>query len=103
MGIAPSTFPPVEVVRWLDRRPGLKVFTESQIDEAVAWLDKELHQQLPLDAEAFPVATRLEYSRARLRETVNRDVWYGYWSKGGQFVTRALIACKSTERNKGCA
>ncbi|MFF9483664.1 hypothetical protein [Streptomyces sp. NPDC014676] len=102
-GLAPPSFPPVELAQWLDRRPGLRVFTEQQIDEAVAWLDKELNEHVPVDAASFPITTRLEYSRARLRERVNRDVWYGYWSARGQFVTRVLVACTDTGKSKGCA
>lgn len=102
-GIAPPSFPPRELASWLDRRPGLRVYTDTQIDEAVAWLDKELNEQVPVDAASFPIATRLECSRARLREQANRDVWYGYWSTRGQFVTRALVACTDTEKGKGCA
>lgn len=102
-GLAPPSFPPVELAHWLDRRPGLQVFTEEQIDEAVAWLDKELSEHVPVDAGSFPISVRLEYSRARLREQANRDVWYGYWSTSGKFVTRALVACTATEKSRGCA
>jgi hypothetical protein len=101
-GLAPPSFPPVELARWLDRRPGLYVFTEEQVDEAVAWLDKELNEHVPVDAASFPVSVRLEYSRARLQERVNRDVWYGYWTASMQFVTRALVVCTSRDSAKGC-
>jgi hypothetical protein len=96
-GFAPSNFPPIEVARWLDRRPGLRVFAEQEIDEAVAWLDKELREHVPVDAESFPISVRLEYSRARMQERINRDVWYGYWSVRKQFVTRALICCQAAD------
>jgi hypothetical protein len=103
-GLAPPTFPPTELATWADRRPGLRVFTESEIDEAVAWLDKELSEYVPMDDESFPISVRLEYSRKRLQERVNRDVWHGYWTKRGQlFVTRVLYACTDTNRSKGCA
>ncbi|MFK0062604.1 hypothetical protein ACIQTN_25680 [Streptomyces werraensis] len=102
-GIAPASFPPRELPDWLDRRPGLRVYTEAQIDEAVAWLEQEMREQPPVDAASFPVATRLGYSRARLRQQAGRDVLHGYWSTRGQFVTRALVACTGTERAKGCA
>ncbi|MGW0996410.1 hypothetical protein [Streptomyces sp. NPDC002520] len=117
-GLAPPSFPPVELAHWLDRRPGMRTpsgnpipesalpthtFTESEIDEAVAWLEKELSEHVPVDADSFPVSVRLEYSRARLREQANRDVWYGYWSTSGQFVTRVLVACTDTEKSRGCA
>lgn len=107
-GLAPSNFPPVEIKHWLLRLPGLRTplgspipesalpvhtFSESEVDEAVAWLEQELTTHLPLDHETFPVAARLEYSRARLLERANRDVVYGYWSVGGQYVARVLVLC----------
>lgn len=110
-GLAPFNFPPVEVKHWLLRLPGMRtpagapipesalpvqLFRESEIDEAISWLDKELHEQEPLDAESFPIAVRLEYSRARMMERVQRDVVYGYWSKRGLYVARVLKECTRT-------
>ncbi|MFI0265621.1 hypothetical protein [Streptomyces luteogriseus] len=102
-GLAPPNFPPTELVRWRDRRPGVRVFKEDEIEDAVAWLDQELNEHVPVDAEAFPIPVRLAYSSDRLRETANRDVWYGYWSKRGMYVTRVLFACSDTQRQLGCA
>ncbi|MFD4858399.1 hypothetical protein [Streptomyces atratus] len=67
------------------------------LDEAMAWLDKELTGHVPVDAEAFPVATRLEYSRAQLQQTAANEVIYGYWSVSGQYVSRQLFPCKDPD------
>lgn len=101
-GLAPPNFPPVELARWADRRPGLHVFTDEQIDEAVGWLERELNAHVPLGVEAFPIADRLAYSRSRLSEKVSRSVWYGYWSQRGMFVTRVLFECTDRQQRLGC-
>ncbi|MFJ1700425.1 hypothetical protein ACIOHC_36140 [Streptomyces sp. NPDC088252] len=60
----------------------------------MAWLDKELTGHVPVDAASFPVATRLEYSRAQLQQTAAREVIYGYWSVSGQYVSRQVFPCE---------
>lgn len=95
-GLAPPTYPPIEVKDWLLRRP-LKLYSEPDIDAALDWLEKELNEHPPLGAEFFPVKERIAYSRERLLQTVGRDVIYGYWSTGGRYVSRALILCTRTE------
>jgi hypothetical protein len=91
-GLAPQTFPPSEISQWLRRKP-MQTFTEEQIDDALTWLEGELTTHLPIDAEGFPVKERVAYSRDRLMQRVNRDVVYGYWSVGGQYVSRSMIEC----------
>lgn len=95
-GLAPAGYPPIEIKDWL-HRPPLQIFAETEVDEAMAWLEKELSGHMPVDADAFPVAVRLEYSRARLQESVNRDVVYGYYSARGQYVSRSLILCEAPD------
>lgn len=97
-GVAPPTFPPIEIKDWLHRRAA-EIFPETSLDNAMVWLEKELNGQPPIDAEAYPIETRLASSRARLQETVNRNVVYGYWSRGGQYVSRVLICCERS----GCS
>jgi hypothetical protein len=96
-GKAPKDYPPIEIKDWLHRRPGLHTFAEGEVAKALAWLERELNSPkcVPVDAEGFPVQVRLEYSRARLSEKTNRDVVYGYYSRAGLYVSRALIECDS--------
>ncbi|MEV7278127.1 hypothetical protein [Streptomyces sp. NPDC093111] len=107
---APPNYPPIEVAHWLRRSSGHLAQTFAYgpdgLDRAVAWLESELTQNPPVDEEHYPVFERLEGSRQSLMSTstvlatestpaVQRagDVVYGYWSKAGQYVSRALIAC----------
>lgn len=94
-GLAPPTYPPIEIKDWLRRMPK-RVYGEQDIDAALGWLEQELNNHPPLDADSFPVKERLEYSRERLLQKVGRDVVYGYWSKKGRYVSRALILCTDT-------
>ncbi|MFG3036834.1 hypothetical protein ACGFYZ_08020 [Streptomyces sp. NPDC048330] len=107
---APANYPPIEVAHWL-RRPDSHVadtfaYGPDGLDRAVVWLEGELTQNAPVDEEHYSVFERLEGSRRSLMATstalatentpaVQRagDAVYGYWSKAGQYVSRALIAC----------
>lgn len=98
-GTAPPNFPPLMVQDWLTRRTHdgrvshTQMFAEDQADDAAAWLEKELTRFPPLDADSFPIASRIGYARDRLRQQVNRDVVWGYWSQGKRYVARALVSC----------
>ncbi|MFF4168638.1 hypothetical protein [Streptomyces sp. NPDC001744] len=109
-GTAPVNYPPIEIAHWL-RRPATHVadtfaYGPEGVDRAVAWLEGELTQNPPLDEEHHPVFERLEGGRRSLMATTTilatgdtptvqraRDAVYGYWSKTGQYVSRAVIAC----------
>lgn len=109
-GTAPANYPPIEVAHWL-RRPQSHMadtfaYGPAGLDEAVAWLEGELTQNPPVDEEHYAVFERLEGSRRSLMATASTlatantpaaqragDSVYGYWSKAGQYVSRALIAC----------
>lgn len=88
--MAPPTFPPTVVREVRPSRKPVAHFEEP--GQALDWLKRELEAHPPLDDHSFPVTTRLEYSRRRLQERVNRDVVYGYWSRE-QYVARHLIFC----------
>ncbi|WP_282697903.1 hypothetical protein [Streptomyces sp. CC208A] len=104
---APANYPPIEVAHWL-RRPRNHVAdtfacSPDGLDHALAWLEGELTRNPPVDEEHYPVLERLEGSRSSLTATRSTptapatqragDAVYGYWSKAGQYVSRALIAC----------
>ncbi|MFF3015790.1 hypothetical protein [Streptomyces sp. NPDC057939] len=92
-GEVPSNYPPIEIKDWL-RRPAAQVInTFHEIEKAVTWLEGELTQNPHLDEQSYPVADRLQYSRDTLGQTAGNDVVYGYYSKGGQYISRALISC----------
>jgi hypothetical protein len=94
---APEDYPPIEIKHWLMRPKRHIIDTFTEIDPAIAWLEGELTNNLPLDEESFPVKLRLEYCRDRLKQTAGNDVVYGFYSKAGQYVSRALIACRPTD------
>lgn len=96
-GMAPSAHPRPEISQWVKTMPTVATFAEDEIDKAMDWLEAELAIQIPQDADQHPVKDRLEASRRRLNERVNRDIVYGYWSKSKQYCSRALIVC--TERH----
>lgn len=107
---APAGYPPLVISDYLLRLPYLRpssgngvpsaarsccTFRESQIEEALAWLEKELDANLPLGHESFTVHERVECSRVRMMEEFQRNVVYGYWSTGRQYVSRSLIFCEN--------
>lgn len=98
-GTAPADFPPLVVQDWLTRRdrkgqiPDTHLFTEAQIEDAVSWLETELTAYPPLDVDSFTIPARIGHARDRLCQRVNRDIAWGYWSRGGRYVSRALILC----------
>lgn len=98
-GSAPANFPPLVVKDWLTRRnkegriPHERVFDETQIEDAAIWLEAELTRYPPLDVVSFPIPDRIGYARERLRQRVNRDIVWGYWSRGERYVSRALVLC----------
>ncbi|MFE7463135.1 hypothetical protein ACFU6R_03385 [Streptomyces sp. NPDC057499] len=96
-GEVPANYPPIEIKDWLKRPANQVVETFHEVDPAVTWLETELSQNPHLDEESFPLKERLQYSRDTLEQTAGNDVVYGYYSKGQQYVSRALIACPRKE------
>jgi hypothetical protein len=88
-GLPPSGYPPI-MVREPRGEPGLRL---DSLHDAMSWLEQELLDQVPLDAESFPVAVRLDYSRSRLQQERAPEVIYGYWSRSGHYVSRCLFPC----------
>ncbi|MEV6679462.1 hypothetical protein AB0N09_21795 [Streptomyces erythrochromogenes] len=89
-GEAPSTYPPFELRDWLRRRPE-STFTDPEA--AAKWLHVQGEEHPPVDADAFPVDTRVRYAESTLAQEAGADVVWGYYSAGGQYVSRALITC----------
>ena len=89
----PTNHPPIEVRDWLTDPKRRVVNTFTKVAAAMIWLEDELIAKLPVDEEAFPVKTRLEYSRSRLGQRDANDVVHTYYSKSGDYVSRALIPC----------
>jgi hypothetical protein len=87
-GRAPSRYLPIEVD--CTSGPDRHLAT---LNDAMTWLEAELTRHEPLDAEAFPVKVRLEYSRSRLQQSAGAIVVYGYWSRAGQYVARRILPC----------
>ncbi|WP_274032563.1 hypothetical protein [Streptomyces sp. MMBL 11-1] len=98
-GVAPSTYPPFEIMHWLARpaRDIEETFTE--IDAAVEWLRGALELHVPLGAESFTIEDRLAYARSALAQAAGSDVVYGYYSVGRLYVSRALITCPRKRLN----
>lgn len=89
-GRASTGYPPIEIKDTPLSGPRL-----DSIDDVLAWLKSGLTKHDPLDSKAFPVETRLEYSRARLRQTAAGEVVYAYWSTADQFVAFRVIPCRA--------
>lgn len=92
-GEVPSNYPTIEVKNWLARPAAQVVNTFHDVEKAVSWLEGELSQNPHVEEASFPLADRLQYSRDTLNQSAGNDVVYGYYSKGQQYVSRALIAC----------
>jgi hypothetical protein len=92
-GQAPSAYPAIEIYHQR-LRPHTCCLTSAE--DALAWLEKELSVFEPLDADAFPVTVRLEYSRARLQQKRANEVIYGYYSRDGRYVARQIHPCTDT-------
>ncbi|MFE0472389.1 hypothetical protein ACFW2V_12315 [Streptomyces sp. NPDC058947] len=87
-GLAPQGYLPIEIKH--TGGPGQRLHS---LDEALAWLETELIRYEPIDSAAFPVATRLAYSRARLQQSAGGQVVYGYWSASERYVARRILPC----------
>lgn len=95
-GIASPGYPPI-LFNAPRSNSGLRL---GNLGEVMAWLEKELFSQQPLDAEAFPVSVRLAYSRARLQQARGGEVVYGYWTSSGRYASRRVFPCRATD--PGC-
>ncbi|WP_244409917.1 hypothetical protein [Streptomyces albofaciens] len=98
-GQAPADFPPFLVEDWLRRPPRSIEATFFDIDQAVGWLETQLKQNQPVDAEGIPIPERLRAARARLGEQVQKDVVWGWYTTRQDFASRALIACPRPKRH----
>ncbi|MFE4592940.1 hypothetical protein [Streptomyces laurentii] len=101
-GEAPADYPPIEIKDWLARPRAQVRGAFAAVDDAVAWLEGELTQNPPVDEQHFPLWDRLQRSRETLCLASGNDVVHGYYSKAGQYVSRALISCPRPATGQPC-
>lgn len=92
-GTAPDTYPPVEIKDWLTRPARQIADTFTDVEAAVDWMKQQFTMNPPLGSDDYPLERRLAWIRARLAESAGNDIVYGYYTKAGSYVARALIAC----------
>ncbi|MFJ3904236.1 hypothetical protein [Streptomyces sp. NPDC090025] len=98
-GEVPVDHPPIEIKDWL-RKPVAQLvgtYGDGDVAGALAWVEGELTRNPPVDEEHFPVWDRLRRVRATLGLVRGNDVVLGYYSKAGQYVSRALVGCPRAE------
>lgn len=100
--IAPSTYPPFLVRDWLQRPRAHIVGSFAEPDAAAAWLRTELEAHPPVDVAAFTVEDRMRWVRLRLAQDNGADIVSGYYTAGGQYVSRALVRCTSRDSAARC-
>jgi hypothetical protein len=92
-GSVPASYPPFLISDWLRKPPRLIVDTFTDVDAAVSWIEATLQRYVPVDVAHFSVEARLGYSRRTLEQVVGGDEVYGYYTAGGEFISRALVKC----------
>jgi hypothetical protein len=82
--------PPLLVADWVRKPRSMLVGTFTDVDSALAWLEREMRASPPTE-HGVPVETVLRYARARLGEEPGDQVTR-YYTAGG-YVCRDLVRC----------
>ncbi|MFE2245220.1 hypothetical protein [Streptomyces lavendulae] len=87
--------PPLEIADWL-KKPARHVAatfdnTPAGAKEASAWMRAGAEEHVYLSEESFSLDERMSYVDDDLSR--GADAVWGYYSKTGRYVSRALVAC----------
>lgn len=87
--------PPLEIAHWL-RKPARYVVetfdnTTDGVEAASKWMRAGGDENEYASEESFPLDERMTYVDDDLRR--GGDAVWGYYSKQGRYVSRALVAC----------
>ncbi|MFE1175870.1 hypothetical protein [Streptomyces sp. NPDC058773] len=53
-----------------------------------------------MDVEGFTLEERLTYAHAQLAQERGKDVVWGWYAAGSEYVSRALVACPRPKRHQ---
>lgn len=85
-----SPTPPLVVADWLGKPRSMLAGTFTDVDDAMAWLEKQLTETPPLET-AVPPALVLDYARARLAQEPGDQVTRYYTQSA--YACRDLVRC----------